>query len=110
MGFLNNLKITHKINGSFVILILMVVGLVGFSFVNIDKLKVIFAEYNADVNESVILSALFEHLGEARISAYKYRIKDSAENEALVSSHIQKYWIKKLKLMQRLPINPIMIV
>lgn len=87
---LNRLKIVHKLNLSFGIIVLLVFGLIGFSYNSMLNLKAIFGDYRETARESLILANLSEDLADARIAVLKYRLGDSPELQAEVASNIQE--------------------
>ena len=87
---LQNIKITHKLIGSFAILVFLVIVLTIFSFGSMSKLGNTFTEYRSVARESLLLADLSIALGDARRAAFKYRISASEEAEESVNKSIEK--------------------
>lgn len=85
----SQLKVTHKLNIAFAIIVLIVIALVCFSQFSVHNLKGIFTEYRSQVRASLILANLAENLSEVRLNVLKYRAQDSDETANKVYSKIK---------------------
>lgn len=94
------LKVTQKLNISFIAIVVIVFCLVGFSQISLHNLKNVFTDYRTQARESLILSNLFEDLSEARLAVLKYRISDSEEIAEEVHSNIQEIVDQKPKIKE----------
>lgn len=90
LGFLSKIKIVHKINISFGIVVFMVFVLVAFSYSGMKDLKGIFNDYRSQARESLILANLYEDLGDARIAVLKYRLTGDNKMREGVASNVQE--------------------
>lgn len=88
--FLDRFRITTKLNATFTTIVVLVVGLVGFSVFSISKLQATFSEYRDTAAESAVLGNLNEDFLEARLAVMKYRTVGGAENEKAVYSNIDE--------------------
>ncbi len=89
MRRLNDIKISHKLIGSFAIIILMVIILSGFSFVSMTKLGNVFTDYRSTARASLLLADMSQYLGDARRNVFKYRLAPDAARQASVENDIQ---------------------
>ncbi|MCH2038178.1 MAG: HAMP domain-containing protein, partial [Rickettsiales bacterium] len=87
---LSKLTIPSKIGISFGFIIVMVTVLAVLSYVKISKIESTFNSYERLAKESIMIGLLFEDLGEAKISAFKYRIKGGNEHYDGVLSNIKE--------------------
>lgn len=87
---MKNVKIVHKLNAAFALIVLLVVGLVGFAYVSLANISSIFSDYRTYARESLLLSELVEDFSEARIAVLKYRLSDSDANREEVIGNIQE--------------------
>ncbi len=72
--FLSNVKIVHKLVASYVVIVLLVVGLSVFSIYEVSELGRIFTDYRGVARESLLLSDMSSYLGDARREVFKYRV------------------------------------
>ncbi|MFP4312913.1 MAG: hypothetical protein ACLFR0_01190, partial [Alphaproteobacteria bacterium] len=68
---LNNTKISHKLIGSYGLIIILVIIMAGFSFFSMQKLGDVFAEYRGTARESLLLADMSQYLGDARRNVFK---------------------------------------
>jgi len=87
---LQNVKITHKLIGSYTLLVCLVIVLAMFSFTNMSKLENIFTDYRSVARESLMLADLSNLLGDARRAVFKYRINTNDESQEIVHNDIAK--------------------
>ncbi len=86
----NNIKITHKLMGSFGIIVLLVVILTVFSFFSMNRLEGIFTEYRTSARSSMVVADMSIILGDIRRAVFKYRINRDEKSQDIVSKDIEK--------------------
>ncbi len=84
------MKVTTKITLSFAVIILLIGGIVVFSQISMNHLKITFHDYRTQARQSLIMANLFEDLGDARIAVLKFRLSDSDRFAEEVRSNIQE--------------------
>lgn len=87
---LNDVKITHKLIGSYSVLVLLVIILAGFAFFSMMKLQNTFTDYRSVARESLLLADMTALLGDARRAVFKYRISANPESQDVVKKDIQE--------------------
>ncbi|MFK7839507.1 MAG: methyl-accepting chemotaxis protein [Bdellovibrionales bacterium] len=90
MRKLHDVKISHKLIGSYAIIIMLVIILSGFSFFTMTKLGDVFSEYRSTARVSLLLADMSQHLGDARRNVFKYRLAPDENQQAKVKKDIQK--------------------
>lgn len=85
---LQNIKISHKLIGSYSILIVLVIVLGVFSFSSMLKLKGTFTDYRNVARESLMLADMSQLLGNARRAVFKYRISSTPQTQQVVFNSI----------------------
>jgi len=88
--FFNRMKIVHKMNASFALIILLVVGLSIFTVVSMNNLCHIFSEYRHTARESLVTAEMMEALGNVRIFALKTRMDTNEENIKGTHEHLDE--------------------
>lgn len=87
LSFLSNVKLVHKINAAFGLVVGLVVIMVFMSQMGVTQIQGTFSDYRAMARQSLIMSALDSDLKTARVAVLKYRESgsDDARNEVLES-------------------------
>lgn len=98
--FFNRMKIVHKMNASFALIIALVIGLSIFTVISLNSLSHIFTEYRHTARESLITSDMMESLGNARIFALKTRMETTEENVQGTHEHLDEILEKKEILLE----------
>lgn len=93
-----HISIKQKINGSYLLICLMVIGIGVFTISNITHLKDVFIDYRAQARTSLIVSNLVNDLSAARIAALKYRLDDQEKYAVSINKSIQKITASKDKI------------
>ncbi len=86
----NDIKMSHKLIGSYAAIILLVLCLSVFSFFSMLKLGNVFSEYRGTARESLLLADMSQYLGDARRNVFKFRLMPTEENRDAVTNSIAK--------------------
>ena len=70
----NDIKLTHKLAGTFLLITAMVIGLVGFTYFNLTKTGKDVQEYRSVARQSLTLSGLMASFMEVRVAVGKYKL------------------------------------
>jgi methyl-accepting chemotaxis protein len=98
---MNNIKIAHKLKGSYAAIIILVSVLVIFSFFNMSRLQNLFSDYRSVAQSSLLMADMTTYLGEARLAVFKYRVQANEEAQAIVEKDVDKL-IKKYELVDEI--------
>lgn len=81
----NDIKLTHKLTATFLLITLMVVGLVGFTYLNLSATGKSVQEYRSFARQSLTLSSLMATFMEVRVAVGKFKLDSdkSFEDSAL---------------------------
>ncbi len=96
--FFNNIKISHKLIGSYSIIVFLVFGLTIFSFTSMMRLEGIFNDYRYVARKSLYVADMSTLLGEARRAVFKYRINANEKSLDIVHRDIQALLASKSKM------------
>lgn len=87
---LNNLKITHKISASFVLIVAIVLGLVAFSTINVKNIDLDFDEYEIITADASSLMQMEKTLAAFRLAAVKFRLSQAEADKDHALSYAKK--------------------
>ena len=70
----NDIKLTHKLTGTFLLITLMVISLVGFTYFNLSNSGKHVQDYRAVARQSLALSRLMSTFMEVRVAVGKFKL------------------------------------
>ena len=91
MSRLNDIKIAHKLIGSYAIIIALVVVLSGFSLWSMNRLGNVFDGYKNTAQASLIFADMSQYFGNAQSSVFEYRIFPDNERKTLFEKNLKKF-------------------
>lgn len=88
-ALLNNVKLVHKINAAFAVIVGLVITMVFISFFGITSIKGTFGEYRGTAKQSLLIGELSEKFLRTRVAVLRYRTTGSDEDYEKVVSRVQ---------------------
>ncbi|MFP4098369.1 MAG: methyl-accepting chemotaxis protein [Alphaproteobacteria bacterium] len=86
----HDIKVSHKLIGSYTLLIVLVVALSGFSFYSMVKLSGVYTQYRSTARSGLLLAQMSQYLGDMRRDVLKYRINPDENTQMAVEADVQK--------------------
>ncbi len=90
MRRLNDVKISHKLIGSYALIIALVVILSVFSVLSMTRLSGVFTEYRSTARASLLLADMSQYLGDARRNVFRYRLAPDLDRQAAIDNDLEK--------------------
>ncbi len=89
-AFLENVKLVHKINAAFGLIVCLVLVMVIISYMGISSIRESFDGYRDTARQSLAISNLTESLTNARIALFVFRLTNAPEQREAVFENIDE--------------------
>lgn len=94
----NDIKLVHKLAATFILITLMVIGLVGFTFFNISATAKHVHDYRSIARQSLNLSNLMATFMEIRVAVGKFKLDSNPEQESAAAAQMKQLTVDEENL------------